>query len=100
MDVWIYGYTYIYTYIYIYTLFLSAGSPLRGNPFSGFWLLLNSSLCLQGLPFGGIHVQDLIFVKSSFCLQGLPFRGIHLQDSDFGVGISLLFSLGDTTVRG
>jgi len=43
MDIWIYGYMDIYiereicVYIYIhkYKLFLSVGSPLRGNPFSG-----------------------------------------------------------------
>ena len=33
---------YMYMYIYIYKLFLSVGSPLRGNPFSGFWLWLKT----------------------------------------------------------
>ena len=35
-------YVYVYVYMCIYKVFLSVGSPLRGNPFSGFWLWLKT----------------------------------------------------------
>ena len=43
--------------------------------------LLNSSFCLWGLPFGGIHFQDSDLLEQLFLSVGCPLRGNSFSES-------------------
>ena len=69
---YIYIYIYIYsayitTHIHIHKLFLSAGAPLRGNPYSGSWLCGRvRSFCLRLSPC--CPRMSLLWLGASACV--------------------------------
>ena len=80
----------------LYKLFLSVGSPLRGNPFSEFWLCWTVLSVCGVSPSGESIFRILTFLNSDFYLRALPFGGIHFQNPDFCLGNLVVIGAGGT----